>query len=219
MAAELGADRLELCQSLELGGLTPSLGLLDEVRDRVNRPVVPMVRTRAGDFHYDRVEVEVMVRDVGRFREAGAAGVVVGPLTADARIDVPALRRLVDAAAGLPVTFHRAIDRVSALGPALETLIGEGVGRVLTSGGQPTAFLGRSMIGVMVRQAGTRLVVMAGGGVSATEVGELVQAAGVGEIHLSGVTPESHSSDEGFGRAGIPNRTRLAAVLAALARV
>lgn len=217
MAEAAGADRLELCQCLELGGLTPSLGLLEAVRRRVGIPVFVMVRSVTGPFRYDAAEVEVMASDVRRAREAGAAGVVIGALTADGRIDQAAVRPLIAAAGTLPVTFHRAIDLVADVSGGLDELVAMGVARVLTSGGPSTAFVGRSVLADMVRHAAGRLIILAGGGVRAEHVVELVWTSGVSEVHLSGVVADGLTPDQGYGRAFVPNRARLEAVMAALA--
>ncbi len=216
MAEAAGADRLELCQCLELGGLTPSLGLLEAVRRRVGIPVFVMVRSVTGPFRYDAAEVEVMASDVRRAREAGAAGVVIGALTADGRIDQAAVRPLIAAAGTLPVTFHRAIDLVADVPGGLDELVAMGVARVLTSGGPSTAFVGRSVLAGMVRHAAGRLTILAGGGVRAEHVVELVRTSGVSEVHLSGVVANGQTLDQGYGRAFVPNRARLEAVMAAL---
>ena len=217
MAEALGADRIELCQCLELGGFTPSPGLLAAVRRRVQVPVFVMVRGAGGGFQYDSAEVEVMVEDVKRAREAGANGIVVGALTGSGHIDQAATRAMVAAAETLPVTFHRAIDQVPDLPEALEHLVRLGVVRVLSSGGPTTAFAGRGVLAEMTRRAAGRLVILAGGGVLGEHVAQLVRETGVAEVHLSGVILDNKSPDQGYGRASMPNRARLEAVMAALA--
>ena len=218
VAAEAaGADRLELCQCLELGGLTPSPGLLEAVRRRVRIPVFVMVRSVTGPFRYDGLETEVMASDVKRAGEAGAAGVVIGALTADGRIDREAVAALVAAAGTVPVTFHRAIDLVADVPGALEELVSLGVARVLTSGGPSTAFAGRSVLADMVRRSAGRLTILAGGGVRADHVAELVRTSGVSEVHLSGVVADEQTAVlSGYGRAFLPAVARVEAVLAAL---
>ncbi len=217
MAEALGADRIELCQCLELGGFTPSPGLLAAVRRRVMVPVFVMVRGAGGGFQYDRSEVEVMVDDVKRARESGANGIVIGALTAEGHVDQPATNAMVAAAEALPVTFHRAIDQVPDLPEALEQLVRLGVVRILSSGGLSTAFAGRGVLAEMTRRTAGRLTILAGGGVVGEHVVQLVRETGVSEVHLSGVILDSTSPDQGYGRASAPNRIRLEAVMAALA--
>src|SRR5262245_46600678 len=105
VAEAVGADRLELCQGLEVGGLTPSQGLIAAVRARIHLPLFVMIRPRAGGFGYDADDLDIMARDIGVASDAGADGIVVGVLNADGSVDLEAMRRLIRCAAGLPVTF------------------------------------------------------------------------------------------------------------------
>ena len=215
MAAALGAGRLELCQDLELGGTTPSLGLIEAVRERVAIPVVVMIRPRAGDFGYGPDEIRVMERDIRHAAVAGANGVVVGPLTADGGIDQEGLKRLVAIAGPIPVTFHRAFDSVTRPLKSLEVLMANGVARLLTAGGGTTAYEGRAAIGRLVRRAGSELTVIAGGGVTAEHVSALVNATEVPEIHLSGSSLVRVTAGE-FGMTPVPNPGRLMRLMDAL---
>ena len=217
MAAGLGADRLELCQDLELGGTTPSLGLIEAVRERVTIPVAVMIRPRGGEFVYGLDEMLVMTADIGHAIRAGANGVVVGPLNAGGGIDREGLKRLVAAAGPVPVVFHRAFDSVAEPIEALEVLMADGVARLLTAGGGASAYEGRGVIGRLVRRAGTDLTVIAGGGVMAAEVVGLVEATSVREVHLSGIRLE-RVADGVFGMTPVPNPGRLSGVIEALGR-
>ncbi|GCE77973.1 copper homeostasis protein CutC [Cellulomonas biazotea] len=199
-AVRCGADRLELCSALAAtGGLTPSRGLLDGVvaalatHAALDAPlggtgrsvgVHVLVRPRPGGFVYDADEVDVQVRDVRAAVAAGAAGVVVGALDAGGAVDVGTLRRLVDAADGRDVTFHRAVDVAADPRPVLDTLRACGVVRVLTSGGAARAADGTDRLAAMVAHADRRVQVMAGGGVRPADVSALV-ALGVDAVHLS----------------------------------
>ncbi len=175
-----GADRLELCTALELGGLTPSAALVEAVA-AVGLPVQVLVRCRPGDFVYDTEETALMVAEVRSVIASGTSGVVVGALTADGSLDTAAVTRLAAAAHGVgrpvEVTLHRAIDQAAdpvataALLPAL------GLTRVLTSGGAPTAAQGLARLAAMV-EAAPGVQVMAGGGVRPADIPELT-AAGV----------------------------------------
>lgn len=184
-AAAGGAQRLELCQALDLGGLTPSPGLVAVVKAAVTLPVFVMIRPRPGDFLYDDGEFAAMRRDVEALRRAGADGFVTGVLRADGEVHAPRLTELVAAAGGAPVTFHRAIDVAAAPERALESLVAAGVARVLTSGQADTAAAGVVAIRSLLLAAAGRLVVMAGAGVRDGNVRELVAASGVREVHLS----------------------------------
>jgi copper homeostasis protein len=187
LAAERGgAGRLELCDALHDAGTTPSAGMLDAVKSRARLPVFVIVRPRGGGFVYSPAELDVMRRDIDVARRLGADGFVVGVLRPDGRVDAARTRALVEAAAGRPVTFHRAFDLVRDPFEALETLAECGVERVLTSGGAETALDAAGTIAALVARAGRRLTVMAGGGIRETGVRELVRRTGVREIHVRG---------------------------------
>jgi copper homeostasis protein len=185
LAAERGgAERLELCDALFDGGTTPSAGMIAAVKSRVTIPVFVMIRPRGGSFIYSEAERDVMRRDVVIAREQGADGVVIGGLLPDGVIDRVLVRMLVDAARESPVTFHRAFDLTPDLAAALESLVDAGVQRVLTAGGEATAADGATTLAELVRQAGQRLTVLAGGGVREENVRALVSVSGVREVHV-----------------------------------
>ncbi|HWJ14612.1 MAG TPA: copper homeostasis protein CutC [Gemmatimonadaceae bacterium] len=182
-AARGGADRLELCADLSVGGTTPSAEVIRAVKARVFIPVFVMARPRGGSFVYDAGEVDATHRDIERVIAAGADGVVVGALTQSNEIDVPTLRGFVARAGGVPVTFHRAFDQTGDPSRALETLVDAGVQRVLTAGGQGTALEGLAVLRSLVEQAGDRIVVLAGGKVRGHNAGEIIARTGVRELH------------------------------------
>jgi len=185
LAAERGgARRLELCDALFDGGTTPSAGMIAACKEAVSIPVFVMIRPRGGGFVYSDVERDVMRRDVVAARDLGADGVVIGGLRSDSSIDLGLVRCLGEAAHELPVTFHRAFDLTPDPQAALESLVDAGVQRVLTAGGASTAAEGASVLAKLVRQAGSRLVVLAGGGVREENVQTLVSVAGVREVHV-----------------------------------
>jgi copper homeostasis protein len=182
-AVEGGADRLELCANLDVGGTTPDRALIAEVIERVQVPVLVMIRPRGGSFLYSSSELDHMRRDIAAAMELGAAGVVLGVLDGMKRIDVEHTRTLVRVASGAPVTFHRAFDRTLDLFASLDTLISLGVSRVLTSGGAATASEGADMLAALVARAGGRIAILAGGGVRAKNVREIVRRTSVHEVH------------------------------------
>jgi len=182
-AARGGADRLELCADLSVGGTTPSAEVIRAVKARVFIPVFVMARPRGGSFVYDAGEVDATHRDIERVIAAGADGVVVSALTQSNEIDVPTLRGFVARAGGVPVTFHRAFDQTGDPSRALETLVDAGVQRVLTAGGQGTALEGLAVLRSLVEQAGDRIVVLAGGKVRGHNAGEIIARTGVRELH------------------------------------
>lgn len=185
IAAERGgAHRLELCDALFDGGTTPSAGMIAACKAAVSIPVFVIIRPRGGGFVYSDAERDVMRRDIVVARELGADGVVIGGLRRDGSIDLDLVRCLVDTADELPVTFHRAFDATPDLEASLESLADRGVARILTAGGAATAAEGASALARLVRQAGTRLVVMAGGGVRDENVSKLLSLSGVREVHV-----------------------------------
>ncbi|HEX9383370.1 MAG TPA: copper homeostasis protein CutC [Gemmatimonadaceae bacterium] len=184
LAAErAGADRIELCENLSDGGTTPAMKLIAEVTERTRLPVFALIRPRAGDFAYSDNEFDQMVRDSELARRLGIAGIVTGALTPDGRVDVERTRILVEAAGGLPVTFHRAIDSAADLPAALEEAIEAGASRVLTSGGAATAVEGVDLIAALVGQARERITVIAGGGIREHNVRDVIARTGVREVH------------------------------------
>ena len=187
LAAERGgARRLELCDNLGDGGTTPSAGMIAAVKASVRLPVFVIVRPRGGGFVYSETEIDVIRRDIAASIQLGADGIVVGGLRDDATIDAGFTRDVVGAANGRPVTFHRAFDLVVDRHEALEQLVACGVRRVLTSGGAATAAEGTDAIAGLVSAAGSRIIVMAGGGIREQHVTELVRRSGVREIHVRG---------------------------------
>jgi len=185
-AAAGGAHRIELCANLVEGGTTPSAGTLATCRLRLRIPIFVLVRPRGGDFLYSAAELGVMLEDIRRVKDAGAHGVVVGVLRADGTIDAERTRQLIAAARPLAVTFHRAFDVSRDAGEALETLIGLGVERVLTSGQAAAAPQGADAIARLVRRAAGRIGVLPGGGITPENVEALVRSTGVAEVHLTG---------------------------------
>jgi copper homeostasis protein len=180
-----GAQRVELCCGLMEGGLTPSLGLIRAVRNRINIGVHVMIRPRGGDFFYSEDEIAVMRDDIAQAAQLGVTGVVFGLLTAEGDIDVKRTRDLVELARPMQVTFHRAIDMTRDLTGSLEDVIESGADRVLTSGGEPTALEGRRCLRALMQAARGRIGLMAGGGVRAENVQEIALATGARQFHAS----------------------------------
>lgn len=188
-AQDGGAIRVELCGGLDGGGLTPSFGTLAVVRERLHIPLYVLIRPRVGDFVFDAAEVEVMRRDVEQCVRLGCDGVVLGALDPQGQVDMPAMRALIEAAGTLGVTFHRAIDVSADPARVLEDAIALGCERVLTSGARASALEGVETIAALVRQAGERISIMPGAGVSAANVQALRIGTGAREFHASARGP------------------------------
>ena len=186
-----GAFRVELCSGMSDGGTTPSYGeikaALREAGGRIKVNVI--IRPRGGDFLYSSEEADIMVDDIRMCGELGVDGVVFGCLDARGAVDKTVMRRLMDAAGDLSVTFHRAFDMCSNPMQALEDIIFLGCDRILTSGCAPTAPGGVELIARLVEKAGERISIMAGSGVNPDNIEALIRATGVNELHLSARRP------------------------------
>ncbi|NP_001386620.1 copper homeostasis protein cutC homolog isoform 1 [Rattus norvegicus] len=180
-----GADRIELCSGLLEGGTTPSMGVLQVVKQSVQIPVFVMIRPRGGDFLYSDREVEVMKADIRLAKLYGADGLVFGALTEDGHIDQELCLSLVALCRPLPVTFHRAFDMVQDPMAALETLLTLGFERVLTSGCDSSALEGLPLIKQLTDQAKGRIVVMPGGGITVKNLQRILEGSGATEFHCS----------------------------------
>ncbi|KAL7841861.1 hypothetical protein SRHO_G00255520 [Serrasalmus rhombeus] len=180
-----GAGRIELCSSLLEGGITPSIGLLQVVKENVQIPVYVMIRPRGGDFLYTDREVEVMRRDVELMKIHRADGLVLGALTEDGRVDAELCMELLAVCRPLPVTFHRAFDMVHDPSVALETLVSLGFERILTSGCDSSALEGLPLIKRLVEQAKGRIIIMPGGGITERNLQRILEGSGAQEFHCS----------------------------------
>jgi copper homeostasis protein len=184
-AREGGADRIELCTALSEGGLTPSHGLTRAAVLRSGLPVHVLLRPRSGDFDYTDDEFAVMREDLLHARSLGASGFVLGILRTDGTVDSKRTRQLVDLAAPLAVTFHRAFDYTNSLEQALEDVIAIGCRRVLTSGGEPDVLSGADKLARLVKVAAGRIDIAVGGGLRIKDARALAQATGASHFHGS----------------------------------
>ncbi len=180
-----GADRVELCSALSLGGLTPSRGMIEQSISRLSIPVNVLIRPRSGDFLFSDAEFDVMKTDVYSAKMAGAAGIVTGILHADATVDISRMKELIEICGDLPITFHRAFDMTINKHEALEQIISLGCKRILTSGGCKSATEGSALIAALVQQAADRIIIIAGAGINERNFLELNEATGCTEYHLS----------------------------------
>ncbi len=184
-ASRGGAERIELCSALSEEGITPSIGMIGAVRQAVTMKVFVIIRPRGGNFVYTDHEFEVMRKDILAAKAQGVDGVVLGLLTAEGMIDVARTRSLIELARPLQVTFHRAFDACNDLDRALEEVIACGADRILTSGGALDAQAGAESLARLRARAADRIGIMAGGGIRASNVHDLVLHTGVREVHTS----------------------------------
>ncbi len=185
LAAEAGgADRVEFCADLFEGGTTPSLGAFKVARKLAKIAMNVMIRPRGGDFCYSDVEFEAMKEDVKLFKEAGADGIVFGILTPEGEIDIERSREIIELARPCSVTFHRAFDMTPNASLSLETLISLGVNRLLTSGLEATVIEGMETLRDLVKQAGERIIVMPGCGITERNFKQLHKIVGAKEYHV-----------------------------------
>ena len=204
-AAQAGADRVELNSALFVGGLTPSVGAVLEAKARVDIPIISMIRPRAGGFCYTDLEFETMLRDTRELAKAGTDGFAVGFLTADGMLDEERCKIWVEAAGDKELVFHRGFDIMkNEPEEALPRLAELGFRRVLTSGREPSAPAGAAMIKRCVDLGA--LEVLAGGGVRAGNVGELIQSTGCRQVHFTCHTkiPDTSVRDAKLS-FGLPN--------------
>jgi copper homeostasis protein len=186
LAAEsAGADRVELCSELEIGGLTPSLELIAAAVEALSIPVHVLIRPRGGDFVFSKGEFGQMQRQVEEARDAGARGIVLGVLLPDGRVDIERSRALVELARPMAVTFNRAFDLTPDLSEALEAVIQTGVDSLLTSGGAADVLTGAESIARLSRQADTRIQIIAGGGLRLADIAEVLRRTGGLSLHGS----------------------------------
>jgi copper homeostasis protein len=179
-----GADRIELCSALSLGGLTPSHGFI-QVAAMAPVPVRAMIRPRGGSFVFTLGETDVMRRDIDVVRAAGLAGVVIGAATKTGALDLATLQTLVAHAEGLDVSLHRVVDLLPNGEEAVDVAVALGLSTILTSGAALTAEAGCDRIAAMRVRAAGRIEILAGGGISADNVGRIVATSGVRSVHAS----------------------------------
>lgn len=215
-AAKAGADRIELCADYAAGGVTPALSTLQRIRQdlaasceqaatnasstasQARLPIMVMIRPRGGNFSYSAAEFDQMKSSMHTFKSSNAVdGFVFGVLTPNNRIDEPRNRELVEAAAPLPCTFHRAIDKVHNLDAAVEMIVDCGFVSVLTSGGAESASEGTSRVAGLQVRFGERISVVLGGGVRSANAIELRNETGVEWLHSAAITGLGEEVDQG----------------------
>jgi len=182
-AQKAGADRIELCENLAVGGTTPSFGTIKTCVEELNIPSFVMIRPRGGDFVYSDDELQIMQTDIECCKQLGVPAVVFGLLTKDGEIDEPNTKKLIELARPMQVTFHKAFDELSNPLEGLETLIQLGVDRILTSGTKATASEGAEILNQLIQQADGRITIVAAGKVTKDNLRKLSQTIHTSEFH------------------------------------
>lgn len=186
-AQEGGAYRVELCAGIPEGGTTPSYGEITTARALLTSTKLHVIiRPRGGDFLYNDTEQEIMLRDIEMAHKIGVDGIVIGCLNKEGDVDYIANKRLIEAAQGLNITFHRAFDMCRNPSEALEAIIDLGCNRILTSGGCNNAYNGRFNLKELVLQAAGRVIIMPGCGITPDNIKEIADYTGAQEFHFSG---------------------------------
>ena len=186
IAAKNGASRVELCESLEIGGVTPSQKMMEQVlKENPGLCVNVLVRPRGGDFIFSEDEIQTMLKDIRLCKSLGVNGAVIGALRPDGGVDMACMRRLIEEARPLSITFHRAFDECSDVRDCLEDVIALGCDRLLTSGHEKNALEGRFTIAELVKQAAGRIIIMAGCGVRPSNINIIAESTKAEEYHSS----------------------------------
>ncbi len=186
IAAKAGADRIELCSGYPEGGLSPAASTIKQVRKSVDCYLHVMVRPRIGDFLYTEYEKQIILDEIKYCKSINIDGVVVGALTTTGDIDENFISAIKETAYPMSVTFHRAFDISRDLFFSMDKLISCGIDRILTSGGENSAFDGRKTIAKLIKRAAGKIIVLPGGGITAKNVTELLATTKASEIHFSG---------------------------------
>lgn len=185
-AASGGADRLELCANLIIGGTTPTMALFDEVRSHSEIPLYILIRPRFGDFLYTDYEANVICREIEMFQKAGAEGVVIGSLNKDGSLNVEHMKRFIDAAKDMSITLHRAFDMCADPFATLEQAKELGVNTILTSGQAPSSLEGIDLYEKLLKKANGEITILAGGGINASTIEKLLERTSLTAFHMSG---------------------------------
>ena len=197
-----GAHRVELCSGILEGGTTPSYGEIITAREQLHIKLHVIIRPRGGDFLYTETEIQIMEKDIRMCRKAGVDGVVLGCLTSDGEIDTITTKRLINAAEGMSVTFHRAFDQCWDPAQALDQLIALGCHRILTSGQQPTAEQGLPLLKKLVKRAGNRIIILPGSGINEININHIAHETSATEFHFS--ARERRNSNMSYQCTSVP---------------
>lgn len=206
-AVAAGADRIELCSALNLGGLTPSYGLMQQAIDQRERlmseshkplEIVVMIRPRSGDFCYNLEEFETMTLDIAQAKAMGFDGVVLGVLLTSGKLDLTRIEALVTLVKPMTIVLHRVFDEAIAPNEDVPALIDMGINRILTSGQKPTALEGAEYIRNLQDQFGHQITIMPGAGVNRETISELIAITGCTDYHMSGKMAVENRQEASF---------------------
>lgn len=189
-AKKAGADRIELCQALDIGGLTPSYGLFKKTRQELDLEILVMLRPRSGDFLYSDYEKEVILEDAKKFMELGADGLVVGALRPDGKIDEDFIRKLRQLSKNKLLSFHRAFDMSLDLEDSLESLVELRVDRILTSGGRDSLEEATDRMNSLMKRSGGRIELIGAAGINTGNIEFILANCQPDALHFSAKKPE-----------------------------
>ena len=187
IAQENGADRIELCNGIKVGGTTPTVAIIENAKQNVSVDLYVMIRPRGGNFVYSDEEFQLMKQDILKIKTIGVTGFVFGILTNNNTIDIEKNKELIDLAEPIPCTFHRAFDAVENYKKALENVIECGFSTVLTSGTFSNVMEGKNVLRELVIQAKDRIIIMPGGGLRSTNISELDELVNANFYHSSAI--------------------------------
>jgi copper homeostasis protein len=215
LARELNFDRIELCQNLEQGGITPYYGMIEyAIAYGIETHV--LIRPRPGGFNYSEDEVEVMLREIINCKNMGAKGIVIGALTEGGDIDKMVLAEMMQKSKGMEVTFHRAFDDSIEWKKSMDTLIEFGVNRILSSGMARNVDIGLPILEQMIKHSNGRIQIMTGGGVSAANIGRIKNELVPDAIHFSGTIKYQQDEESLFSESMLKvDKARVQRILSA----
>lgn len=195
IAQEAGADRVELCSDIQLGGISPEINMLKKTRMELSIPVFVMIRPRGGDFVYTAPEFESMKNSIGGFKKMDVNGFVFGILDAFGNVDKERNMELIRLAHPFPCTFHRAFDTIEDSFKALDEIIECGFKTLLTSGGTDTAINGIDKLSALITYAGERIIIMPGGGIRSSNIRKIMEGTNACFFHSAAITDNSEIAD------------------------
>ncbi len=194
IAQENGADRVELCAEINLGGTTPNIKIIKEARANLSIAIYVMIRPRGGNFVYSKEEFQQMKSEIEAIKKLKVNGFVFGILNEDHSVNVQQNTELVHLAKPIPCTFHRAFDEVKNYKIALEEVISCGFSTILTSGTLPNVMEGKEVLKNLILQANERITIMPGGGLRSTNISELDEFVNAHFYHSSAITDGSENA-------------------------